>query len=41
MQHWVDEVGRELRDVEVQICFFQRYVSAAIHGETATKGPTR
>ena len=40
MRHWVAEVGRELRDVEVQICSFQRYVSAAIHGDPVAKGPT-
>jgi hypothetical protein len=31
MQHWVDEVGRELRYVEVQIGFFQAYVDSRIH----------
>ena len=40
MRHWVAEVSRELRDVKLQICSFQRYVSAAIHGEPVAKGPT-
>lgn len=40
MRHWVAEVNKELRDVKAQICSFQRYVSAAIHGEPAAKGPT-
>jgi len=31
MQHWVREVGQELRDVKVQISFFQGYVDRVIH----------
>jgi hypothetical protein len=32
MQSWVDEVGRELRDVEGEIAFFRHHVDATFHG---------
>lgn len=37
MRNWIDEVGRELRYVEVQIGFFQAYVDSRIH--RARHGP--
>jgi hypothetical protein len=32
MNHWVGEVGQELRDVEGQIGYFQGHVDSTIHG---------
>jgi hypothetical protein len=32
MNHWVGEVGQELRDVEGTIGYFQSHVDSTIHG---------
>jgi hypothetical protein len=39
MWGWVSEVGRELRDVEGQIRFFQRLVESRFHREEPNRGP--
>jgi hypothetical protein len=37
MQSWVDEVGRELQDVEGEIGFFRHHVDATFQGRGANQ----